>query len=56
MNPPAMIVAAAMKSAVSNRDISQSPRIDVTSLAQLFYMSVGLKTLANSKGSRCLLD
>jgi hypothetical protein len=32
MNPLAISVAAAMKSAVSNRDISQSPRIDATSI------------------------
>jgi len=56
MNPPAMIVAAAMKSAVSNRDISQLPRIDSTSLAHSIYISVALKALANSKDSRCLLD
>jgi hypothetical protein len=32
-NPLAMIVAAAMKNAVSSRVISQSLRIDATSLA-----------------------
>jgi len=38
MNPPAISVAAAMKSAVSNRDISQSPRIDATSVVRLIWL------------------
>lgn len=45
MNPPAIIVAAAMKSAVSNRDISQSPRIVATPRLFGRLYQRGLQTL-----------
>jgi hypothetical protein len=38
MNPLAISAAAAMKSVVSSRDISQSPRIDATKVVRLFYL------------------